>query len=421
MTAADRRIGVRYPRDDRRDRPFIGTARLVDPEPLRERFDWPHANTRRLDWVEEAVMAAAIWEAWRDPERWISYSRSHQWWSSGGHRYLDRRFGVRTVTAAVDRLEWVGLLQHHRKHPSANNHGYQSRFRGNLEIRVAADWEPPPPLFHVRMRDAILLRDENKVSIGFAENRFTQKQRRIIAQLQEALDGIAVDLDAAAPCLSRRSDFVRLRDKNGDAYGVHLKDRPYFTVFSQRSWKKGGRKYGPWAQNVPKDIRAHITIDGAPTAELDYGQTHARILCAWANLEIDIFDIFDIAGFDRKLVKVAFYVLVNAATETQAISAIAHKLKRKGGRAEAVAITAAIKGKFPALVPYLHTGIGLALQRVDAEIAETVLLDLLRKAIFALPIHDSFIVRANDAGPLEEAMDTAWTRHVGSRSVLACK
>jgi hypothetical protein len=214
---------------------------------------------------------------------------------------------------------------------------------------------------------------------------------------------------------------MRLRDKNGDVYGIHLRDRPYFTVFSQRSWKKGGRKYGPWAQNIPKDIRAHITIDGKPTAERDFGQTHGRILCARAKLDIDVHDIFDISGFDRKLVKLAFYILINAATETQAINAIAHKLKRKGARAEAVAVVAAIKDKFPALAPYLHAGIGLELQRVDAEIAETVLLDLLRKAIVALPIHDSFIVRANDAGPLEEAMDTAWTRHVGSRSVLACK
>ena len=59
------------PRDDRRDLPFVGVLQLKDPEAFREAIDWPHANTRKLDRVEEALIAQAI----HADLRWTSYSR----------------------------------------------------------------------------------------------------------------------------------------------------------------------------------------------------------------------------------------------------------------------------------------------------------------------------------------------------------
>ena len=45
--------------------------------------------------------------------------------------------------------------------------------------------------------------------------------------------------------------------------------------------------------------RAHLTLDGAPTAELDYGATHLRMLLADAGLDVETGDLFDLPGFER--------------------------------------------------------------------------------------------------------------------------
>src|SRR5262249_11567269 len=153
----------------------------------------------------------------------------------------------RRIMTCIDRFDRFGLITHDQKHPGAHNK-FQSRFCASPEIRVLPELEPPPPIRHDRMRQPIILRDEDKVSIGFTENRVTARQRRIIAIMQEARNGVAIDLAAEAPCVSRRADHVWLSDKNGDAYGVWLQDRPLFAVFSRCSWDLAGRKYGPAAQ-----------------------------------------------------------------------------------------------------------------------------------------------------------------------------
>jgi hypothetical protein len=365
------------------------------------------------------MMAAALRQAWIDPERYVSYSRSRDWWSSPGRHHLDRRFSYRTVIPAIDRLEYLGVIEHDRKRPSPH-HQFQSRFRAIADIRVLSELEPPPPILHDRMRDTILLRDEYKISIGFSESRFVRKQRRTIAQLQEAHDGIVVDVDDAVPCLRRQGDYLRLADKRGAPYGIHLRDRPLFTVYSDRSWSRGGRRYGPWAQSAPQAVRAHVTINGAPTREADYGQTHFRMICAKAGIDVDVDDLFNIPGFDRKDVKRMAYILINADSLREAQQAFAHK-RPKGAYALAGVIAAALKERFPKLEPFLHTGIGLELQRKDADVADDVLLSLLRKGVTALPIFDSFIVQAPQIELLREAMVDAWKRQIGTEITVSVK
>ena len=166
-----------------------------------------------------------------------------------------------------------------------------------------------------------------------------------------------------------------------------------------------------------------ITLDGELTEELDYGQTHARMICARAGLDIaDASDLFDIPGFDRDMVKRVFYILVNAMSLRSALLAAADtKPRRKGNYALAAAITEALKERFPALVPYLHTGAGFWLMRLESDIAEAVLLNLTRRGIAALPVHDSFVVKAKHAPVLEEVMVDSWSRFVPSNPVVSHK
>jgi len=71
-------------------------------------------------------------------------------------------------------------------------------------------------------------------------------------------------------------------------------------------------------------------------------------------------------------------------------------------------LTEAIKARHTPIEAHFHSGAGRWLQRIDADMAERVLLGLLRKGCSALAIHDSFIVPAKDDGIAREQMVAAF-------------
>jgi hypothetical protein len=46
------------------------------------------------------------------------------------------------------------------------------------------------------------------------------------------------------------------------------------------SFSQGGRHYGLWIQNIPKNRRAEIILNGEATVEKDYTNLHPRLLYA---------------------------------------------------------------------------------------------------------------------------------------------
>ena len=60
---------------------------------------------------------------------------------------------------------------------------------------------------------------------------------------------------------------------------------------------------------------------------------------------------------------------------------------------------------------YLWSGVGLQLQFIDSEIAEQVMLEFARQDKPIIPIHDSFIVKAEDEELLRQGMITAYQQH----------
>jgi|TARA_B110000259_G_C13952015_1_gene377184 hypothetical protein len=57
----------------------------------------------------------------------------------------------------------------------------------------------------------------------------------------------------------------------------------------------------------------------------------------------------------------------------------------------------------------------LKLQKIDSDLAEQVLLEMIEKGKVILPIHDSFVCRLRDLGDLIECMNNASTSQLGFR------
>lgn len=61
---------------------------------------------------------------------------------------------------------------------------------------------------------------------------------------------------------------------------------------------------------------------------------------------------------------------------------------------------------------------GLKAQYIDSQIAEAVVLELLKEDIVVLPVHDSFIVPAGYQSALEASINYHFNQPTGSSSIV---
>ena len=190
-------------------------------------------------------------------------------------------------------------------------------------------------------------------------------------------------------------------------------------IFSRGDLTKHGRFYNGWWQSIPSIYRRHITIDGYKTSEVDYSNMSLRIVYALQNIERDVDDdLYDI-GLDnwlggddprRKLIKVFVNALMNDETAN-------YKLKKAELRTLGLTheeLLALVLKAYAPIADQLTAGIGMKATYLDSQIAELVLSTMQEDDIVALPIHDSFLVRAGYQSWLEVVMEAAFRAVTGA-------
>jgi len=191
---------------------------------------------------------------------------------------------------------------------------------------------------------------------------------------------------------------------------VNLSRKRLHRVFNG-SFEQGGRFYGGWWQGMPRAARPFITINGEPTRELDYAGLHLAMLYAKIGepLHGDPYALDGIHHDHRKLIKITLMKMINAKKP---------RIARPRGMPlppdvawkdlqEAIAL------KHGAIATYFRSGEGLRLQRLDAEVAEDVMVSMMDRGVLALPIHDSFIVDYRHTEVLRREMLRAYRERLG--------
>lgn len=208
--------------------------------------------------------------------------------------------------------------------------------------------------------------------------------------------------------LQRRTTATLTAKKKKKPYNYQRLDMDAVTlhrVFNSPDWCDGGRYYGGWWQNVPKEYRRFVTIDGKDTCEYDYSSIHPRLLYAksghsWPANK----DPYEAPHGPelRDAVKSAFLIMLNKEGTIQ---------KRQVPNFDSTAarmswkhFIAGIQETHAPISKFLGTGIGIKLQRADADIAEAVMLRFAQMRYACLPVHDSFIVLASLGEELEDHM-----------------
>jgi hypothetical protein len=205
----------------------------------------------------------------------------------------------------------------------------------------------------------------------------------------------------------------RLSADTDDPRPLALNRRSLHRVFNSRNLQTGGRFYGGWWQNIPKEYRRKLTVNGKRMVEIDYSNLHPAILYAQENAvpPSDCYrgiftpDVEARGGGElRSTVKAAFNAMLNAskplARSPRGIDPGKFGLK---WRELSDAITAAHQP----IAHHFYKGAGKRLQRIDSDVAERVMLDFIDQGIAILPVHDSFLVHEGHAERLELSMAEA--------------
>jgi len=136
----------------------------------------------------------------------------------------------------------------------------------------------------------------------------------------------------------------------------------------------GGRFHGGWWQNVKSHVRPAITIDGQHTIEADFRGFNPAVLLAEAGQPIPDDPYSPIEDL-RDHAKATLAALLNSKTGTTE-EPRDFDSARWGMTAED--FRAKVLDAFPMVPAMLGTDKGLTLQRLESDLAETIMLHFVR-------------------------------------------
>jgi hypothetical protein len=388
----------------------------------RERKRGPKEQTRFRDAVRCLVLD--LYVAWKiDPELVVGISLSNSdytaqsryraifiWWSS-----------FKAAYELLDQTDYIEVVKHGFNDPRSGK-GRVTRIRATKKLIQRLTGPTQMKLTRISRRywdeQVIILRAKKPRTgtIGSkieyedtAETRLMRERLGIInAHLQKQWIDIRIT-DAEFAKLQRRmrQDY---EDDDRDRPFIDLTQRSLVRIFNNGDWEQGGRFYGGWWQSVPKEYRKRITINDKRTNEVDFSTLHPVLLYAQVGERL-VGDAYDIGlqGVQRDLVKKTFNMMLNARDRINAPKAFA---AANLGMSWAQ-LQQAIRERHAPIASFFNSGYGLKLQRLDADLAEAVMLRFMEGGNACLPVHDSFLVHHARTDDLTEIMAEEFKRRTG--------
>ena len=206
-------------------------------------------------------------------------------------------------------------------------------------------------------------------------------------------------------------DLVRLRAINTFLEGFNWPQKGSMRLVYSGGPVRGGRVYSRF-QNMPRSIRAELTINRQPTVELDYKANHLMMLLAGYVDPLPNDPYIDIAirsSATRENVKQFITASLGSDNEETAFNA----LKSSGVNRERFnTLKEATFSAFPQLRNALFKDMGAMLQSLEGQIALDIMFEGVKASIPVLPVHDSFITTVDHEDWLREQMYVQWMKHV---------
>ncbi len=323
-------------------------------------------------------------------------------------KYRDPHLTYRMAMAAFNGLVNLDMIR-------ITRNGYYDRttFQGDLTRYKATQrllerigkLEGHPAIYIKPNLDdqTIILRnvvEGRKIAIDYEETSFTDQARKNLRTINSCIARHWIDLKI------KDEEIIKLQERlllDDEKQPIDLTKKVLYRIFTNNSFKEGGRFYRGWWQNVPSEYRQFITIDSKRTQEYDFSQLNPNMIYSRHNLELGSEDAYSrvLDGEHRETVKEAFNAMIQSSTSLRGEP---EKINLDTVGMTWLELRQAVLDAHKPIQHLFFTGIGNTLQFEDSNMAEGIMLHFAKMDAPALPIHDSFVMHHGYAGELEESM-----------------
>ncbi len=259
----------------------------------------------------------------------------------------------------------------------------------------------------IKLREA---KEDGRKMIDYTDTDYTNTARDRLRRINACLQRHWYDLDMSEIQFRDLAErLIQRHDVDPTEHpAVDFSARSLYRIFNNGSFDEGGRFYGGWWMGIPSEYRRYLTINQKRTVEVDFSNLHPKMMYAQKGLSLEG-DAYAVDGIERALVKKAFAQLINGKKQVRPPTG--YDPKEMGMTWKEV--LAQVEKRHAPISEFFRTGYGLKLQRVDADIAERVLLYFAERNIPCLPIHDSFIVHHDLQDELKDRMLLEYREELG--------
>ncbi|MGB7656621.1 MAG: hypothetical protein WBL74_14200 [Novosphingobium sp.] len=203
-----------------------------------------------------------------------------------------------------------------------------------------------------------------------------------------------------------------------------------FRQFNNGTFTDGGRLYGGWWIGIPKHLRQRITINDLPTVELDYSGCAIRMLYHLRGLDCpdDPYRLEAIAALEarrgyrdghfREAVKALTQARINGTNRDKDMMCDLPDGLTFAPHVKRDEVVRMIEAKHIGIAGDFGSGAGIRLQRLDSDLALSIVTSLMDQRIVSLPIHDSFLVQAAQKERLIQEMNNRYKEIFGFNPVI---
>ena len=366
------------------------------------------------------VLIVDLWKAVKStPIRECSINKRSGWYSENP-RYRDPLLTYKQMIAVFDGLINIGFIEVTREgyFDRTIYQGKTTRFVARDELLERLQELGGHPAISIKPdfnAETIILRDKvdgRKVLQEYEDTPATERHRANLKKINSCFLKHWCDLEVQDTELAKLEARIA---NHATKEPIDFSQRTLVRIFSNGSFKQGGRFYRGWWQNVPSEYRKYITIDEKRTAEFDFSQLNPHLLYHSNYKVLGSDDAYDrvLEGEHRKIVKQAFNAMVQASTP---LKSCPEEIDMSGLEMSWAELRDRIIKAHKPIADHFFKGVGNHLQFMDSNIAERIMLHFAGMDAPALPIHDSFILHHayGESGEVEEAMRRAFYEEVGN-------
>jgi hypothetical protein len=375
-----------------------------------------------------------------DPKLYVTYSRNRNDYGKGSRNkaiFLSYTHVIQSIDFLISN-QYVENIPGFRD--SQNPYRSKlSRMRATQKLIELFRSKKVIPRMMNRDKDEplLIMRDENKQPVDFVETEETKRMTENLKVINRALDKWAILLYVTNEELQLINERMKKNPDPGKRGPIDFTNKRLRRVFNNSSWDQGGRFFGGWWQNVPREYRKYIRLDDKHVVECDYSGLHINMLYALKKLPMPDGDVYHLDGYSndpafRTFVKQILLVMINSNRSERGNKWESARRAIQEGVLEnrlelppeiptyrgkdIYPVMDAFEEKHELIKQYFCTGIGIRLQNLDSKMAEKVMLHFVKGGgmpYAILPLHDSFIIHHGWEESLKETMDKAFQEMFG--------